>query len=80
MIHEYYSLPMLASLFAYIDPGSGSYFYQIAIASLTTVVFFFSTIKRRIAGFFKRKEEPLPVTHPVKHEMNAESEKSTLAG
>ena len=38
---------------AYIDPGSTSYFFQILIAGLTAVVFFFSSLKRRVAGFFK---------------------------
>jgi hypothetical protein len=57
---------MLASFFAYIDPGSGSYFFQLLIAGLTTIVFFFATMKNRILGFFRRgkaktsEEEPVP--------------------
>ena len=38
---------------AYIDPGSTSYFFQLLIAGLTAVVFFFSSLKRRVAGFIK---------------------------
>lgn len=32
---------------AYLDPGSGSYFFQILIAGLTAAVFFFSSLKRK---------------------------------
>jgi hypothetical protein len=39
---------------AYIDPGSSSYFFQLLIAGLTAVVFFFSSIKQRVLGFFKK--------------------------
>jgi len=38
---------------AYIDPGGTSYFFQILIAGLTAMVFFFSSIKRRVAQFFR---------------------------
>ena len=38
---------------AYIDPGSTSYFFQILIAGLTALGFFFSSLKRRVVGFFK---------------------------
>lgn len=38
---------------AYIDPGSTSYFFQLLIAGLTALVFFFSSLKRRVAGLFK---------------------------
>lgn len=47
---------------AYIDPGSGSYLFQILIAGLTALVFFFSAIKQKIVGFFKgesKEEDPL---------------------
>jgi hypothetical protein len=32
---------------AYIDPGSSSYVFQLLIAGLTAILFFFSTIKRK---------------------------------
>ena len=32
---------------AYLDPGSGSYLFQILIAGLTATVFFFSSIKKK---------------------------------
>jgi len=38
---------------AYTDPGSTSYFFQLLIAGLTALVFFFSSLKRRVAGLFK---------------------------
>lgn len=38
---------------AYTDPGSTSYFFQLLIAGLTAVVFFFSSLKRRVAVFCK---------------------------
>ena len=44
---------MMRDAQAYIDPGSTSYFFQLLIAGLTAVVFFFSSLKRRAAGFFK---------------------------
>lgn len=33
---------------AYVDPGSGSYLFQILIAGLTATAFFFSTIKKKV--------------------------------
>ncbi len=38
---------------AYIDPGSSSYLFQLLIAGLAAVLFFFSSLKRRIAQFFR---------------------------
>jgi hypothetical protein len=39
---------------AYIDPGSSSYVFQLLIAGLTAVVFFFSSIKRSVVAVFRR--------------------------
>jgi hypothetical protein len=39
---------------AYIDPGSSSYFFQLLIAGLTAVVYFFGSIKRWVLGLFKK--------------------------
>ena len=35
---------------AYIDPGSGSYLFQLVIAGLTGAVFFFTTTRRAIVA------------------------------
>jgi hypothetical protein len=43
-----------AMLAMYVDPGSGSYYFQMLIAGLTTFCFFFSTIKRKIVSCFKK--------------------------
>jgi hypothetical protein len=40
-------------LAVYVDPGSGSYYFQMVIAGLTTVFFFFTSIKRRVVSFLK---------------------------
>jgi len=42
----------------YVDPGSGSYYFQMLIAGLTTFCFFFSTIKRKIVSRFKKSGPP----------------------
>jgi hypothetical protein len=45
-------------LFQYLDPGSGSYIFQILIAGLTAGFFFFSfRIRGFLAKFFKRRKE-----------------------
>jgi hypothetical protein len=43
-----------ALLAVYVDPGSGSYYFQMVIAGLTTVFFFFASIKRKVVSLFKR--------------------------
>ena len=43
---------------AYIDPGSGSYIFQLLIAGVTGVFFFLVAAKRKIVGFFKKEEPP----------------------
>ncbi len=43
----------------YVDPGSGSYYFQMLIAGLTTFCFFFSTIRRKIASCFKKSTPPV---------------------
>ncbi len=39
---------------AYIDPGAGSYLFQILIAGLTALVFFFSALRRKAVAAIKR--------------------------
>lgn len=60
---------MMRDAQAYIDPGSTSYFFQLLIAGLTAVVFFFSSLKRRVAGFCKaifKKDDPDAELNPGK--------------
>ena len=52
---------------AYIDPGTGSYFFQILIAGLTALVFFFSAIRRKLVLIFKQltgNAAPAPEADP----------------
>jgi hypothetical protein len=44
---------------SYIDPGMGSHLFQLLIAGLTGVLFFFGSLKRRWFG--KGKTDPPPV-------------------
>lgn len=44
-------LTMTMDACAYLDPGSGSYLFQILIAALTAMVFFFATLKQKIMAF-----------------------------
>ena len=39
---------------AYIDPGTTSYLFQIVIAGLTAVVFFFAGLRRRVVELFRK--------------------------
>jgi len=39
----------MASLFLYIDPTTGSYLFQVLIASLVAIIFYF----KKIIAFFK---------------------------
>lgn len=59
---------------AYIDPGSSSYLFQLLIGGLTALVFFFSSIKRKVLqwyhGIFHGKRPapepaPAPAADPV---------------
>jgi len=43
----------------YVDPGSGSYYFQMLIAGLTTFCFFFSSIRRKVVSRFKKTAPPL---------------------
>jgi hypothetical protein len=54
---------------AYIDPGTGSYCFQMLIAGLTGLLFFFSSIKRRVLSLFGKAESSRPpaTTAPVKN-------------
>ena len=40
---------------AYLDPGTGSYFFQIFIASILGVIFSIKTWRQALMRWFKRK-------------------------
>lgn len=40
------------TVYAYIDPGTGSYIFQLAIAGILGSLFFIKTSWRRIVAFF----------------------------
>lgn len=44
-------------VYAYLDPGTGSYFFQVLIAGLLGSLFFIKTVFRRIKNYFKPKTE-----------------------
>lgn len=48
-----FSLPHHA--YAYLDPGTGSYLFQIILAGLFGGVFFFKSGVKKIRGLFKDK-------------------------
>lgn len=39
----------------YIDPGSGSFLFQILMAGILGVAFYFKQIRRKIAAIFGQK-------------------------
>ena len=40
------------TVLAYIDPGTGSYIFQLAIAGILGSLFFIKTSWRKLVGFF----------------------------
>ncbi len=38
---------------AYLDPGSGSYFIQLILASLMGALFLLGVYRRKVTGFFR---------------------------
>jgi len=50
---------------AYLDPGTGSYLYQLALAGLLGGTFVLSTFVKKIVQRFKKKRLP-----PIVHEHN----------
>lgn len=42
---------------AYIDPGAGSYFFQILIAGILGGLFFIKSSFKKIKNFFKREKK-----------------------
>jgi hypothetical protein len=41
----------------YLDPGSGSFLFQLLIAGLAVVIFYFSKIKKFVIGLFRKKKD-----------------------
>jgi hypothetical protein len=68
-------------LLGYIDPGTGSYGYQLLIAGVTGVLFFFASIKRKIMSLFTKAGPPpdLADTPPPKEPLARESKDETTA-
>lgn len=71
---------MIAHCLAYIDPGSSNYLFQLLIAGMTTVVFFFSAIKRKVLGLFKKDQSPSDSPKPPADSVeNVESESNSVS-
>ena len=51
---------------AYVDPGSGSYIFQLLIAGLTAFVYFFSSVKRRFLALFRSRRDDALSVPPAK--------------
>ncbi|MFH1536087.1 MAG: hypothetical protein ABIC96_03390 [Patescibacteria group bacterium] len=43
--------------YAYLDPGTGSYLFQILIAGLLGSLFFVKSAVKKVKEFFKKKDE-----------------------
>ncbi len=41
-----------SNAYCYIDPGTGSYAFQIVIAGVTGLIFYLSLIRRKVIAFF----------------------------
>jgi hypothetical protein len=41
----------------YLDPGTGSFLYQILIAGLAVFIFYFSKIKQFVLRLFRKKKD-----------------------
>jgi hypothetical protein len=61
-ILRYFSIFVFTTAFAteivhaqYIDPGAGSYLFQVIIAGLTLFIFFYSQIKEKIKSLLRKK-------------------------
>jgi hypothetical protein len=50
---------------AYLDPGTGSYLFQILIAGLLGSLFFIKSIIKKLKQFFKNLSVKKPVTEQV---------------
>lgn len=48
------SLIFPQNAYAYLDPGSASFIFQVAVATILAGFFFFKSFFRRIINFFKK--------------------------
>jgi len=49
-------------IFGYVDPGTGSYCFQLVIAAVTAGCYTLSRFKTKIASLFKGREKNPPQT------------------
>jgi hypothetical protein len=49
-----FDLTTLGRTFAYLDPGSGSYFLQLLVASLMGGIFALGIFRKKVIAFFKK--------------------------
>jgi hypothetical protein len=45
---------MFINSILYLDPGTGSIWLQVIIASITGAIFYLTLIRKRITAFFRR--------------------------
>jgi hypothetical protein len=50
------------SAWAYVDPGTGSYFFQLLIAGLAGIWYLVSNLKAKLLGRWKETSRPAPPT------------------
>ena len=55
MLYELHN-QLILSLLLYIDPGTGSYLFQLLIAGIMAIVFFYKHIIGLIKNFFTKKK------------------------
>jgi len=53
-------LNSVTCVLAYVDPGIGSYIFQIMIAGIAAVGFFFGAMKTRVKSMFGKKSDKKP--------------------
>lgn len=49
---------------AYLDPGTGSYVFQVVVAAVVSVSFLARTHWQRLRRLFTRRQDPPPRPHP----------------
>ena len=45
---------MIKHTLAYLDPGTGSYLFQLLIAAVTAIIFYLALIKKKIKSVFRK--------------------------
>jgi hypothetical protein len=49
---------------AYLDPGTGSYVFQMAVAAVVSAGFLIRAYWHRLRGFFSRRDRSRPASPP----------------